>query len=687
MEIYVSLGFISFLTSSLLYLTVLIIYFIGFRKPSRGNPFLLLISATFIWSFLLTMSQIGESIAFAMISISELLRYFTWIYVLHSAMGLYSGNPYKFDPKNVVSPLNVTILIIVSLLTLGFNEYLVTFFNLQSPIIIQIAWMMVFSIVGLILVEQLYKNSLENHRWGINLLCISAGSIFIYDFFVFSNALMVQKIDYEFWSARGIVNVLIIPTLLVAAVRITELAPGIHISRQFVFHSTTLFAAGIYLVVMAGLGFYVRELGGEWGKILQASFLFAALLLLAVLFLSPGLKARIKSYLVYSFRNKYDYRVEWNRFSQTLLTYNPDQSIYNRAIQAIAQIVDSKGGTLWMKDGDQYNFKACWGQEIYDSRYEPSDSELIQILEKNKKLISRDDFLRYCVRDSGRGHWFARTDNSWLIIPLWVNEDLLGFVHLVKSPINASLDLEDLDLLNTVAHHVSMSLFLKETDLALQQAQKFSDMNQMTAFLIHDLKTVLSQLSLLVENSKRHRDNPDFIDDMINTVTHTTEKMHKLMQQLKNPGYVEEFGTKPAIEIIEAVVESFGHARVRPQIVNDGHLNPLINANESQLYSSIKNIVQNAVESVDRNGKVNIVLNSVSDNKLIIFVTDNGKGMTQEFIAGRLFTPFDSTKGVSGMGVGVFQSREFFRSIGGDLQVDSEQNVGSRFTIKIPIQV
>ena len=60
--------------------------------------------------------------------------------------------------------------------------------------------------------------------------------------------------------------------------------------------------------------------------------------------------------------------------------------------------------------------------------------------------------------------------------------------------------------------------------------------------------------------------------------------------------------------------------------------------------------------------------------------------MSQEFISDRLFRPFDSTKGVSGMGMGVFQSREFFRSIKGDLKVTSQENIGTHFIILLPVE-
>jgi putative PEP-CTERM system histidine kinase len=538
----------------------------------------------------------------------------------------------------------------------------------------------------LILVEQLFRNTTPSSRWLVSFLCLSAGAIFVYDFFVFSNALLIGALDYEFWSARGLVNVFIIPTLLIAATRNPILASNIHVSRQFVYHSAALLAASAYLVVMSVLGYYVKETGGEWGKVLQTTFLFASLLLLIVLFLSPNIKARIKRYLSYSFRNKYDYREEWNRFSRTLFTHDPELSQYSRALQAIAQIVDAEGAELWVKDNRHYVYKAAWGGKSKSGNSESCDSELIRAIEGKRQLITRDDFLQFVNDKETTDHWFADSDTSWLIIPLWVNSELYGFVHLRESIFDSKLDIEDIDLLNTVADHVALSLFLKETDTALQQAQKFTDMNQMTAFLVHDLKTVLSQLSLLVENSEAHKHNPAFIDDMIKTVGHTTEKMHRLMQLLKNPGKKENITAVTLLKTIDVIIDSFRHTPIQPSIVNLQNLNPVVLANQDQLYSSMKNIVQNAVESCDKSGEVKIELHSINQQKLTLYISDNGKGMTQEFISERLFRPFDSTKGVSGMGMGVYQSREFFRSIDGDFSVLSEVNVGTQFTIELPVQ-
>lgn len=685
MEINLSIGFISYLLGSVLYLLLLIFIFIGIKPGKTSRPFLLLIAAIAIWSALLTLSQIGASIEFEMVFVAELLRYYSWIYVLQTATGRFQDKKKVLSIKDPLSPIPISLAFFLAALTLLINNLLTDSFGVTAPILVQASWMMFFSVTGLILVEQLFRNTPPAHRWNILLLCISAGAVFIYDFFVFSNAILLQKIDYEFWSARGIVNILIIPILIIAYFRNSDLSSRFHVSRKFVFHSTTLIATGLYLVVMSLSGYYIRQADAEWGKVLQSAFLFAALLLLGVVFFSNTIKTKIKRYLSYSFTNKYDYRDEWNRFSHTLLTPDEEHSLEKRALQAIAQIVDSKGATLWLKDKNHFVFKAYWKIGFDQARPEPKDSELIKMLLSTKKMFSRDDFIKFSNHPQTMQHWFVQTKYSWLIIPLWLNDELFGYIHLRESIVDMSLSIEDQELLETIAHHVALAVSLKASDSALSQAKKFQEMNQMTAFLVHDLKTVLSQLSLLVENGKVHKGNPEFVDDMLNTVGHVTQKMQRLIGQLKNPATENKADKTNLLPLLETVIDSCKKPSVNITLSNEERINPHIQINLEEMESAFKHILQNAVDSIDDQGEVSIELGTLSESKIYITITDTGKGMTQEFISEKLFQPFSSTKGVSGMGLGAYQSRELFRAADGDLLVTSEVGKGSQFKIELPV--
>ena len=685
MLVDLSIGFTAYLISSLLFLSILIVAFIGQRNNAKGKPFFLLIVATLIWSCLLTMSQIEASIAYEMIFIADLLRYYTWFYVLQHATGNFISTQLKDLIKNPFSPFYISLLFLVSVFTLLINDELVDIFNLSPINLISISWMLIFTVFGIILVEQLFRNTPREHRAPINFLCVSAGAVFIFDFFVFSNALLLQNIDYELWSARGFVNVLIAPTLMIAAARNPSLAPNIHFSREFVFHSTALLGSGLYLIVMSVAGYYIKVSSGEWGGLLQSTFLFAALLFFASLFFSKKIKLKLKYYINRSFSNKYDYRAEWNRFSNTLLATNDTQSgsIQIRSLQAICQIIDSNGAILWLKDRDQYKYKANWNMKEPILTVEPDHSFLIDSLKKHQSIFTQNDLNPTQQKDSD--HWLSSDSENWFILPLWLNHSLFGFIYLLKPETMKNLDHEDTELLTTITHQVTLFLSQHEISIALQQAEKFKGINQMTAFLTHDLKTLLSQLFLIVENGKIHKDNPAFIDDMLNTLDHVTNKMQRLVQQLKNPTTETPQSTSSIVNILNEILNDYKHNPVIPELSNPENITPSLTANKDELHSALKHIIQNAVESVSKNGEVKIELTSRNSTSISIRIIDNGKGMDADFIANRLFQPFDSTKGVTGMGIGVYQSREYIRSLDGELDVSSQPGKGTTFKITLPI--
>lgn len=685
MEIDISIGFVSYLSSALLFLFVLIIYLAGVSSSPVSRSFVLLIGANVAWSLLLTLSQVGSSIPFKLVMVGELLRYFTWFYVLQQTTGQYRRELSRPNRFSVLSPVSTAIVFGIALLTVLFNDNLGALIGVRIPSLWQIVWILLFSVLGLLVVEQIYRNTRDDERHKIVYLCISAGAIFVYDFFVYSNAVLVQAIDYEFWSARGVVNSLTLPTLVIAAVRNPSLAPTMHISRQFIFHSATLLGTGGYLVLMAVFGYYIKSSSGEWGKLLQASFLVGALLLLLVMFQATKLKLYLKQYLSRSFRNKYDYREEWGRFSQTLLAGSSTDSLEMRALNSIAQIISSPGARLWLKEGNRFVLKASWMLKTTPVTYQIGNEKLLRIVDSQSEPVTSDKLEHYLEEESDLA-WMFDNDEFWLLLPLSVSQQCYGFVQLSKPIVGSEPDIEDRELLSTIAHHIGVSLFLKDTDTALRNAERFREMNQMTAFLLHDLKTVLSQLSLVVENADYHKDNPEFIDDMIKTVKHTVRKLQRLVEQIKDPGSGEVARSRvELVPLLESIVESYHDNAISPVLVNDENLNPMVEANASELTSAIRHIVQNAVESIEGRGKVEIRLRSLKQDQLSITIEDTGKGMSQEFIVERLFKPFDSTKGVSGMGVGVYQSREYIQSIEGELKVQSELGSGTTFDILIPM--
>ncbi|MDP3123569.1 MAG: PEP-CTERM system histidine kinase PrsK, partial [Thiobacillus sp.] len=205
------------------------------------------------------------------------------------------------------------------------------------------------TVLGLVLIEQVYRSTRLEDRWAIKFLCLGLGGLFVYDFYLYANAALFNALDAQVWAARGYVAALVTPLIAVSAARNPEWSAPVGLSRSMVFHTASLLGAGIYLLLMAGAGYYLRLFGGEWGDVVQTVFIFAAAMLLVLLMFSGTLRARLRVFLSkHFFSYRYDYREEWLKSTRTITEGQPGEQLCERTVEALARLVESPGGALWM---------------------------------------------------------------------------------------------------------------------------------------------------------------------------------------------------------------------------------------------------------------------------------------------------------------------------------------------------
>ena len=274
-------------------------------------------------------------------------------------------------------------------------------------------------------------------------------------------------------------------------------------------------------------------------------------------------------------------------------------------------------------------------------------------------------------------------DDPWLIIPLQLHEHLTGFVLLCNPVAPLELNWENYDLLKIVAQQACSYLEQTDSQEKLAEARQFEAVSKTSAFLVHDIKTIIAQLSLLVKNAEKHKQNPAFVDDMIRTTSHTVDKMDHLLQQIRNPESEDSYRDIELCGILVDIYNAQKNSEPCPSLELPTE-DLWVHADPDQLRSVIGHIVQNAIDASSKDGSVSIATKAAADC-VYIFIQDNGTGMSESFIKNQLFKPFESTKGLTGMGLGVYQSREYLRKIGGTINVTSQLGIGTCFTLKIPV--
>jgi len=543
------------------------------------------------------------------------------------------------------------------------------------------------AVIGMVLVEQLYRNVRPQQRWGIKFLCLGLGGMFACDFYLYSESLLFRHVNEDIWAARGVVNAIIVPLLAVATARNPKWSLDIFVSRRILFHSAAMLGAAVYLLGMAAAGYYVRYVGGTWGGVLQVTFLFGAVLLLLVMMFSGTLRARLKVFLSKNFFNyRYDYREEWLRFTRTLSEGEPGIQLRERSIQAIAELVDSPGGILWLsQDTGELEQVAHWNMPA-EKWTEQLDSSLCQFLEKRQWVIHLDNYDLQPELYEGLDlpEWLRAVPLAWLVVSLMLHERLLGFVVLAKSKSNIALDWEVNDLLKTAGMQAASYLAQLEAATALLVARQFESFNRMSAFVVHDLKNLIAQLSLLLSNAGKHRDNPEFQDDMVQTIANAVDKMTRLLSQLRGGYSLEPPAPVKVHDVVRQAVAARCGLKPAPRFESSAGSLSVI-AHSARLERVIGHLIQNAVEATPSDGQVTVQLSRQSD-LAVIEISDTGCGMSEQFMRSRLYKPFESTK-LTGMGIGTYETQQYVRELGGRIDVQTRESQGTTFRVMLPLEL
>jgi putative PEP-CTERM system histidine kinase len=672
----------SYAIAALTFLALFALLLTSWRGRMHGMALTVACLLTALWAATIAFqAALGNPLSL-LTDILEILRNAGWSVFILMLLGYFpqtkTFSPFK--PKPYVVAI-VTFYLLLLLATV-YTYWLPEFPHGQIVFMTGIVGRVALAVIGMLLVEQLYRNTPVKNRWGIKFACLGIGGLFAYDFYLYSDAMLFRHINAEIWTARGVVNALTVPLMAMSAARNPQWSLEISVSRRILFHTAALFGSATYLLVMAVVGYYLRYFGGSWGAALQVAFLFGAVFLLVGILFSGIFRSWLKVFISKNFYNyNYDYREEWLRFTRTLA--HEEYGLGERAIQAIAELVESPVGALFIsRESGDCELVARWNMSL-TSGSEPLNSSFCQFLENKQWVI---DLQEYNTSPEKYGaisipQWLRNFPQAWLVVPLVLQGKLFGFVVLAHPRSKIKLNWEVIDLLKIAGSQAASFLAQQESANALMVARQFESFNRMSTFVVHDLKNLVSQLSLLLSNATKHKNNPEFQKDMIDTVDLSIQKMKRLLEKLSSGTSVEKPAPFQIEKLLQKAVAAKSTAEPKPmlEILNHG-LEVL--ANWASLERVIGHLIQNAIEATPKDGQVLVSLTK-GEGTVIIEVQDTGHGISEEFIHERLFKPFESTKS-AGMGIGVFESQEYVRELGGRLEVVSSHSSGTTFRMILP---
>lgn len=546
---------------------------------------------------------------------------------------------------------------------------------------------MLFSVGGLVLVHNLYTAATSDTRMALRLLLTAIAVMWVYDLNLYTVSYLSGASSGELMSLRGLAVVMVAPLVAFSANVTSGLR--VHLSRTATFQTLSLGAIAAYLAVMIAVNTLIGALLGDAAQPVQVAFVFsssvAALVLLPSEHFRAWFKVKVAKHL---FQHRYDYRAEWLRFSETLgKPGEASRPLESRIVQALADITESPSGCLLVPDGSgALEVRARWNWPELDAPMQGATSRTTEFFERTERIVELDGVRRMIDQMDEEGaaipEWLIGEASAWAVVPLLHFGKLSGLAVLGRPSVARTLDWEDFDLLKVVGRQVATYLAEANGQQALATAQRFDEFNRRFAFIMHDVKNLVSQLTLVARNAEKHAGNPEFQADMIATLKSSVARMNDLLARLSqhNKAQAEE----PKAMAVSPLVERVAAAkRMQMPIVVGGNMSLYAISDPARLEQALSHLVQNAIDASPQDEPVTIQMRSMDDS-VIIEVIDKGCGMSAQFVHNELFKPFASTKD-GGFGVGAFEARSLLTAMGGRIEVQSREGEGTTFRVFLPI--
>lgn len=529
-------------------------------------------------------------------------------------------------------------------------------------------------VIALVNFEVTYSNASPDARWKIKFELIGLGTILTVLIFYYSQALLYRSLNMNYLQLRSILY-LVAAALMTYQIVFRRGKARIQVSRQVAFKSLVLFAVGIYLVVLGLLGEGMQHFSTFFPRSVAISLAFILGIALLLLMLSERVRREVKVVLHKNFyQHKHDYRTQWLRFTEQLSTSRSGDELLQRILSAYCDIFGITGSALFLFEDNRngYCVMAEHEMELRDDVI-ATENSLVRFMAKRAWVVSIiEDNLEITAEDSQ----YFRENFISFVVPLFDGEQLEGFIVLGQPLNNKEVYIyEDYDLMKTIARQAALAIMHQRLSDQITHAREIEAIGNVATFVAHDLKNLVSNLSLIVENAVKYIHNPDFQKDMLTSLGNTVVKMQKLISRLKNLGEQDHLNHQH-VNLLE-LAERTARLVVGNRITVSGTAE-IIRIDENEIQKVILNLLMNGIEASPPHEPITIEVGCA--NVPYIRIRDNGCGMSARFLRTELFKPFRTTK-QQGLGIGLYQCRQIVAAHGGKIEASSVEGCGSVFTV------
>ncbi|PID81047.1 PEP-CTERM system histidine kinase PrsK [bacterium DOLZORAL124_64_63] len=549
--------------------------------------------------------------------------------------------------------------------------------------------------------EGFWRRLSPKQRWeykylvaGKYLFCATAG-------WAVSYRMMYTRMDMEQCRLLVALYTMAWAMILFAVLRHRLLNRKFYVSRKVVYAFVAPMAFGSYLILIGLMVLFMRIMDIEFPVVLRWFLIIAGGTGVALLAVSGRIRHSVKYFVsTHFYVNKYEYRDEWLSFSRLLQDAESEAEVIAALEHVLSKSLYTNAVYIWVDSGDGMYLPAGGCHRGEEERALPADHGLIQYLgahgiwreQAEKSRAAFPDILHpvSAAPDSAAGLSLA--------VPLSLGDRILGVIGLGREFTGGQYGEDDYDLLTAIGTQAASAL------MAVRMAEKVAEMRRqeawdvMSAFILHDVKNAASMLSLIRQNAPRHLHDPEFQEDMLETIDDALRRMGKVQGRLSalRREIIPENEPVRIAEFADTVVRRMERrlAGLYMQVLPE---EDAVLTTDPELLSRIfENLMINALEAGGKGTRLFIRIRRVEENgqqKLELGFRDDGPGIASDLLPDAIFEPFQTTK-ENGSGVGLWQVKRLVSLLGGGIRVSAGTSdfpdegkpvSGAEFLLRFPV--
>lgn len=550
-----------------------------------------------------------------------------------------------------------------------------------------------FFLLGAVLIlmnlESTLRASTGTVRWQIKFTLLGVGAFFAVQIYTCSQTLLYSTWSPTIASVNSAGLVVASALILVSIFRSRLIPADVYLSESLLYNSLTILVAGIYLLAVGGLAKVVSVLGGSQSLPLAAFLVFVALLALAILLVSGEAQQRLKLFINRHLqRPQHDYRKVWSTFSKRTGSILEIRTLCSSIATMVSETFGVPAVNIWLLNESQDALSLGGSTALSEER---GEALLSSSAARGSSVIQGMQQLADATTPSnGDPHEAEPLDPIFLseaqirhCVPLVGAGERLGYLTLSERVTKEPLTTEDLDLLKTIGDQAGAALLNLNLSERLVRAKEMEAFQSLAAFFVHDLKNLASRLSLTMQNLPDNYENPSFREDMLQVMAQSVQKMNSMCSRLSPLSRQLDLNRieTDLNDLVTTTLKSL-NGSLGASLAEELHPVHTLLIDPEQIQKVLVNLVLNANEATGERGEVRVVTRE-RNGWAELSVTDNGCGMSRDFMARSLFKPFQTTK-KQGLGIGLFHSKKIVEAHHGRLEVESQEGKGSTFRVMLP---